>query len=128
MNGWNRNAISVTWFLVFFFIFSIFIYSTVFFPKIRRPSQLRAVEYTHRISADEKDLHPKCPGNNTKPSDDEFPFLEIWGKWSTPSLPLLLSSFWLGVVVSDCVPIMGRIELFEHLTVCQQITDVKLNC
>ena len=35
--------------------------------------------------------HPsKCPGHVTNSSDVETPvMLELWGMWSTPSLPLL---------------------------------------
>ena len=39
-----------------------------------------AVEYT--------DCFSECPGYDTKWSDGEVPvMLEIWGIWSTPSLP-----------------------------------------
>ena len=33
-----------------------------------------------------------------------------------------------GMVVPVRVPYIGRIELFNHLTVCKQMTGVKLNC
>ena len=36
--------------------------------------------------------HPlpnECPGYNTKQPDGEAPVLELWGMWSTSSLPLL---------------------------------------
>ena len=46
---------------------------------------------------------------------------------STPSLPLFQGPLWLGVAVFDMFPSMGQIELFEHLTVGKQMTDVKLN-
>ena len=46
--------------------------------------------------------------------------------WSTPSLPLLPDPFLAGVVVLIKVPTMGEIELFNHLTVSKQITDIKL--
>ena len=36
---------------------------------------------------------------------------EIWGMWSTPSLPLLLDPLWLGVVVLDRVLSMGQTDL-----------------
>ena len=32
------------------------------------------------------------------------------------------------VVVSVSVQSIGQIGLFNHLTVCKQMTDVKLNC
>ena len=41
---------------------------------------------------------------DTKQSDDEAPvMLELWGMWSTPSLPLLPGPLWPGVVVPDRV-------------------------
>ena len=40
----------------------------------------------------------KCPGYDTKQSDDEVPvMLRLWGMWSTPSLPLSQSTLaWNG--------------------------------
>ena len=44
----------------------------------------------------------KCPGYDTKQSDGEIPvMLELWGMWSTPSLPLLPGPLWPGVVAPD---------------------------
>ena len=43
--------------------------------------------------------------------DSEALVFEFWGIWSTPSLPLLLSSLWSGVVVVVRVSSMGQIEL-----------------
>ena len=37
--------------------------------------------------------------------------LELWGMWSTTSLPLLLGPLWLGVVAPGRVLSMGQIEL-----------------
>ena len=73
--------------------------------------------------------HPtnKCPGYYTKPSDGKAPVLELWGMGSTPSLPLLPGPLWPGVVVPYRVLSMGHIELFNHLTVCKQMTDIELN-
>ena len=70
----------------------------------------------------------KCPGYDTKPSFREAPILELWGKKSTPSLPLLPGLLWPRVVAPVRVLSMHQIELFNHLTVCKQMTDVKLNC
>ena len=39
--------------------------------------------------------------------------LELWGMWSTPSLPLLPGSLWPGVVAPDRVLFMGQIELSD---------------
>ena len=53
--------------------------------------------------------HPpnKCPA--TKPS--EAPVLELWGIWSTPSLPLLPGQFWPRMVVPVKVPSIDQIKL-----------------
>ena len=39
--------------------------------------------------------------------------LELWGLWSTSSLPSLLGPLWLGVVTPDKVLYMGQIEVFD---------------
>ena len=41
-------------------------------------------------------------------------------------MPSLHGPLWLGVVVSVMVQSMDQIELFNHLTVCKQISDVNL--
>ena len=64
--------------------------------------------------------------------------LELWGMWSTLSLPSLPGPLWPRVVVPDrilsmgqielfdiwtvylCLPELFGIELFDHLTVCKQ--------
>ena len=47
-----------------------------------------AVEYT---SAEGYDPSKVCPENDTKQSDGEVPvMLELWGMWSTSSLPSLV--------------------------------------
>ena len=44
----------------------------------------------------------ECPGYDTKQSDGEVPvILELWGMWSTPSVPLLPGPFWPGMVAPD---------------------------
>ena len=49
-----------------------------------------AVKYIHCISAEEYSPPPKCPGYDTKQSDDEVPLMqELQGMQSTPPLPLL---------------------------------------
>ena len=60
----------------------------------------------------------KCPGYDTKLSDVasgnvEYPFIAV--------------SHTSRAVVPVWVPSMGQIELFNYLTVCKQMTDVKLN-
>ena len=37
--------------------------------------------------------------------------LELWGMWSTSSLPLLPDPLWPGVVAPDRILSMGQIEL-----------------
>ena len=53
------------------------------------------------------------PAYDTKQSDDETPVLELWGMWSTPSLPLLTGPFWPGGVAPDRVLSMDQIKLFD---------------
>ena len=48
-----------------------------------------------------------------KLSDGKAPTLEIWGIWSTPSLPLLPGLFCSRMEAPDRVPPMGQIELFD---------------
>ena len=73
-----------------------------------------AVEYTDLISSESSDSLNECPGYNTKQFDGEAPvMLELWGKWSSPSLQLFPGPLWLRVVASDRVQSMGQIELFD---------------
>ena len=70
-----------------------------------------------------------------KQSDGEVPvMLELWGMWSTPSLP----SLWTGVVAPDWVLSMGQIErkcvlmlnwiAWNRIVLsCKLRTDAKLN-
>ena len=44
------------------------------------------------------------------------------------SLPLLLGPLYPRVVVPVKVPSMGQVELFNHLTVSKQMTDIKMDC
>ena len=53
--------------------------------------------------------------------------LKSSGIWSTPSLPLFPSPLWPGMIVTVRVASRREIELFNHLTACKQMTDVKLN-
>ena len=68
-----------------------------------------AIEYTDCFSAEGVRSPPnECPGYDTKQSDGEVPaVLELWGMWSTPSLPLLPGPLWPGVVAPDWAPIYG---------------------
>ena len=49
--------------------------------------------------------------------------MQLWGIWNTP--PLLSGPLGLAVVQPVRVPSMGQIELFDHLTACKQIINVK---
>ena len=84
-----------------------------------------AVDYADCIFAEAKEPSNECPGYDTKQSDDEASVLKLWGMGSTSSLPLLSVLLWPGVVVSVLVPSMRQIQLFNHLTVCKQITDIE---
>ena len=53
----------------------------------------------------------ECPGYDIKPFDGEAP------------CPLTI-----GEATSDCVQSMGQIEVFDILTVCKQMTEIKSNC
>ena len=53
----------------------------------------------------------KCPRYDTKQSDGEASILELWGMWSTPSLPLLQGS--PGTVAHDRDLSVGQVELFD---------------
>ena len=45
-------------------------------------------------------------------SDSQVPvMLELWGMWSTPSLPSFPDPLWSGVVAPDTVLSIGQIEL-----------------
>ena len=41
--------------------------------------------------------------------------LELWGMWSTPSLPLLSGPLWPAVVAPDRIVSIDQIELFDIL-------------
>ena len=70
-----------------------------------------AVEYTDCISAEGYDSLDECPGNDMKHSDG----VEIWGMWSTPSLPLLSGPLCPGVEAPDRILSIDQIELFDYL-------------
>ena len=50
----------------------------------------------------------ECPGYDIKQSDAEVPVMqELWGMWSSSSLPALPGPLWPGVVASYRVLFMG---------------------
>ena len=58
--------------------------------------------------------HNECHRYGIKQSDGKaLVRLELWGIWSTPSLPMLPGPLWPGVVASDRVLSVGQIELFD---------------
>ena len=64
-----------------------------------------------------------CPDYNTKPSDGEAPFLELWRIWSTFSLSLLFSSLLTGMLVHVQVSIELLVlnsNSWNHWSVCKQ--------
>ena len=65
--------------------------------------------------------------HDTKLSDDEAPFLEFGGMWSSPSPSLLPGPLWLGMVVPVGVPSMGQIELFDIHETIKQISSNSFN-
>ena len=72
-----------------------------------------AVEYTDWISSEKEDSLKECSGYGTKQSDGEAPvMLELWEKWSTPSLPSLPGPLRPGAVAPERVLSRGQIELF----------------
>ena len=62
-------------------------------------------------------LRNECPGYNSKKKSDSVASvkLELWGMQSTPSLSLLTSPLWTGVVALDKVLSMNQIELSWYL-------------
>ena len=71
----------------------------------------RAAEYTESISAERQDSANKDPVSDAKQSDGEASvILELWGMQSTPSLPWFPGSFSLGVIISEKVLSIGKIE------------------
>ena len=61
---------------------------------------------------------------SSKVNDGEAPVLEHRRMGSASSLALLPGTLWSGLVVPIRVPSMGHIELFIHLTLCKQVTNV----
>ena len=87
------------------------------------------IHQLHLSLTEEQDYFNECPGYNTKQSDGEAPvILELWGIWSTLSLPLLPGPLWPEVVPSDRVLPRDQIELFDIQTMCKWIAYAKLNC
>ena len=57
------------------------------------------------------------PVYDTKQSNGVAPVMqELWGMWSTPSLPLLPGPFWPRLVATVTIISMSLVELFDILT------------
>ena len=66
------------------------------------------IHQLHRCSGVRPPAPNECFGYDTKQSDGQVPvMLELWGMWSTPSLLLLPSPLWLGMVAPDRTLSMG---------------------
>ena len=84
-----------------------------------------AVEYTDCFSAEGLDPLYECAGYDCKQSDGEVPVMqELWGMWSTPSLPLLPGPLWPGLVAPD----MGSIYRLNRTKPCFFHWFLHLNC
>ena len=72
-----------------------------------RAQSAGAVEYTGSLQRS-KTPPNECSRYDIKQSDSEVPvILELWGMWSTPSLPLLPGPLSPGVVAPDKGPVYG---------------------
>ena len=88
----------------------IFIMSAVIIPVSRG----FRIHWLHLCKEVRHPIHNECLGYDTKQYDGEAPVkLELWGMWSTPSLPSLSGPLWPGVVTPDRVLSMGQIKLFD---------------
>ena len=48
--------------------------------------------------------------------------MELWGMWTKPSLPSLLSPLWPRVVAPEKIILMGQIQLLSIQAECKQMT------
>ena len=84
--------------------------------------------------------HNECPDITINKSDGDVPvILEFWGMRSTPSLSSLPCPLWSGVVATDRVLLMGKIQINcvymlnwlawnRTVLACKLRTYAKLNC
>ena len=100
---------SEIWGLFFFFAESL--------PTLNQPSWICQLHLCRGI----KPPPNECLGYG------KAPVLELWGMWSTLSLPLLPGSLLPGVVVPVRVLSMGQIELFNHLLYLKPFNCVQAN-
>ena len=109
--------------------------STLYISNIENSSMCKlGLNIDECISVEEQDSPNKCPGYDTKQSDDGIPvMLELYGMQRTPSLPSLPGSLWPGVIAPDRVLSMGQIELncvgWDEIVLTFKLrTYAKLNC
>ena len=74
-----------------------------------------------------KSQHNEYPDYDTKPSDSEALFLELWWMLNISPLSKLPRPFWSRDVVPDKVLSLDQIELFDHFTMCKQRINIKSN-
>ena len=100
--------------------------------RVAQSQWARAVEYTDYFSAENHS--DKCPGYDTKQSDDEVPvMLELWGMRSSDSLQSFPDLPWPEVIAPDRVLSMSQIELNCVLMLnwnvwSRTVLYAKLNC
>ena len=77
-----------------------------------------AAEYTDFFSSEGYDSPEECPEYMTLNNlMVRLPlYLELWGMWSTHSLPLFPGPLWLGVVSLDSVLTLAQIKLDSVIT------------
>ena len=70
-----------------------------------------------------------CPWYDIKQSDSEVPvMLELWGMWSTPSLPSLPGPLWPGVVTPGRVLSIEISKNRNKLCTYAKLNGLKWNC
>ena len=94
--------------------------ATLFVSKVLESSSWRS------IALKKQDFG--CPTYDTKLHLIVRLYSLIFGMGNIPSLLLLLSSLWLGVVVPVRVPSIGQIEPFNHLLRIITICPLKPDC
>ena len=101
---------------------------TVFKPGLLHNCPVGLGRRTHRLNLSQK---YECPVSDTKQFNGEAPvILELWGMWSTPSLPLIPGLLWPRQSVPVRVPSMGPTELlvlncntWNYLTVSKRMSS-----
>ena len=95
--------------------------------KCQRALSVGTVEHANSIFTEGLNSRPINAKSCFKQSDGDALVLELWGNIEYPFTSITPRSTLIGVVITLRVLSMSEIELFDHLTACRQITDVKLN-